>query len=399
MKRLSVVLPTYNEKANITQTIEKVLAQQESLPGWEIDIVVADDIRSSDNIENVVKTLAKKNRHIHLIKVEPGLGVGLIKGHEFALKNLHPDILAQLDADGQVVPDVINRLVKAIEEGNNLAIGSRFVAGGKNQLSFARRLFTYSASLFCRFVVGPWDIKEVTNSARAFTPDLFKRLNFVRLPWKEQTFIVQPAFLHEAILAGARYKEVPLVFKDRLEGYSKNKVFNYSYDVFTYCIDVRLHAWGMDIPFFKITRRAKTLVKFGLVGFVGTLVDFLFYKIFINAFYFTPATAKAFSTEIAIVNNFLLNNYWTFKYRKTKTSAWQKMGIFNIVSLGGLIIGVLIVKFLHLTYGDGSVNVFGRPVAFNNFYFFATIPPVMVWNFLVNHLVTWRRQEDQFLVN
>lgn len=394
MKRVSVVLPTYNEKANIIQTIEKVLAQQKSLPGWEIDIIVADDIRSSDGTEKIVKALAQKNKLIHFIRVEPGLGVGLIKGHKFALEKLHPDILAQLDADGQVVPDVLVRLVKAIEEGNSLAIGSRFVVGGKNQLSFVRRLFTYGASLFFRFIVGPWNIKEVTNSARAFTPKLFKNINLERLPWRERTFIVQPAFLHEAILAGANYKEVPLVFKNRLEGYSKNKVFNYTYDIITYCIDVRLHQWGVNFPFFRLTRRAKTFVKFGLVGFVGTLVDFLFYKIFINSFSFNPATAKAFSTEIAIMNNFLLNNYWTFRYRKTGTSLWQKLGIFNLVSLGGLVIGVLIVKFLHLTYGDGFINVFGRPVAFNNFYFFATIPPVMIWNFLINHFVTWRRQED-----
>ncbi|OGE72425.1 hypothetical protein A3H40_04235 [Candidatus Daviesbacteria bacterium RIFCSPLOWO2_02_FULL_38_15] len=395
MKRVSVVLPTYNEQANITQTIEKVLVQQKNLPGWEIDIIVADDIRSSDNTEKIVKTMAKKNKRIHFIQAEPGLGVGLIKGHEFALEKLHPDILAQLDADGQVVPDVLVRLIKAVEEeGYNLVIGSRFVSGGKNQLSFIRKLFTYGASLFYRLIVGPWDIKEVTNSARAFTPDLFKRLNLVRLPWREQTFIVQPAFLHEAILAGAKYKEVPLVFKNRLEGYSKNKVFNYTYDIITYCLDARLHNWGVNLPFFRITRRAKTLVKFGLVGFVGTMVDFLFYKIFINFFGVPPATSKTFSTEIAIINNFLLNNFWTFRYRKAKTNIWQKMGIFNIVSLGGLIIGVLIVKFLHLSYGDGFVNVFGRPVAFNNFYFFATIPPVMIWNFLVNHFVTWRRQED-----
>src|SRR3989338_1320381 len=232
MKRVSVVLPTYNEQANITQTIEKVLVKQKNLPGWEIDIIVADDIRSSDNTEKIVKTMAKKNKRIHFIQAEPGLGVGLIKGHEFALEKLHPDILAQLDADGQVVPDVLVRLIKAVEEeGYNLVIGSRFVSGGKNQLSFIRKLFTYGASLFYRLIVGPWDIKEVTNSARAFTPDLFKRLNLVRLPWREQTFIVQPAFLHEAILAGAKYKEVPLVFKNRLEGYSKNKVFNYTYDI------------------------------------------------------------------------------------------------------------------------------------------------------------------------
>lgn len=394
MKRVTVVLPTYNEKANITRTVEKVLEQQNYLPGFEINIIIADDIRSSDGTEQIARELVKKDSKVHFIKVEPGLGVGLIKGHQYALDHLHPDIMAQLDADGQVVPDVLVRLIETIEAGYSLAIGSRFVSGGKNQLSFARRLFTYGASIFYRFMVGPWDIKEVTNSARAFTPELFKEINLERLPWRERTFIVQPAFLHEAILAGAEYKEVPLVFKNRLEGYSKNKVFNYSYDVVAYCLDVKLHQLGVNIPFFRISRRAKTLVKFSLVGAAGTLVDFIFYKVFINIFSLTPATSKGFSTEIAIINNFILNNYWTFRYRKTKTNIWQKLGIFNVVSLGGLVIGVLIVKYLHLTYGDGFIYVFGRHIAYNNFYFFATIPPVMLWNFTVNHFITWRNQED-----
>lgn len=394
MKIVSVVLPTYNERANIERTIEKVLEQEKNLPGWQIRIVVADDIRSSDGTEQIVKQIIQKNRSVDLIKVEPGLGVGLIEGHRYALEHLRPDILAQLDADGQVVPDVLVRLVKTIEEGYSLAIGSRFTKGGKNQLSFVRRIFTYGASVFSRLMVGPWDIGEVTNSARAFTPVLFKRINFDRLPWKEKTFIVQPAFLHEAIVAGAKYKEVPLVFKNRLEGYSKNKVFNYTYDVITYSLDVRLHEWGINIPFFLLAGRAKTLVKFSLVGVVGTLVDFFFYKLFINYIHFNPATSKGFSTEVAIINNFMLNNYWTFRYRKTKTNIWQKLGIFNLVSLGGLIIGVLIVKFLHMTYGDGFVYIFGRHVAYNNFYFFATIPPVMLWNFTVNHLITWRHSDD-----
>lgn len=394
MKRVSVVLPTYNEKANIEKTVEKVLEQEKNLPGWEIHVIIADDIRSSDGTEEIVKKIAEANKKVHFIKVEPSLGVGLIEGHQYALAHLHPDVLAQLDADGQVVPDVIVRLVNTIEGGYSLAIGSRFIEGGKNQLSFVRRIFSYGASIFYRLMVGPWDIREVTNSARAFTPELFKKINLERLPWRERTFIVQPAFLHEAILAGAKYKEVPLIFKNRLEGYSKNKVFNYSYDVIAYGLDIRLKRWGIKVPVYRLSRRAKTLVKFSLVGFVGTLVDFLFYKILINYLSLTPATAKGFSTEIAIINNFILNNYWTFRYRKTKTNIWQKLGIFNAVSLGGLIIGVLIVKFLHSTYGDGFIYVFGRHIAYNNFYFFATIPPVMLWNFAVNHLVTWRNQED-----
>src|SRR3989338_22248 len=162
MKKLTVVLPTYNENANIKRIVEKVFEQEKNLPGWEINIVIADDIRSSDETEQIAKELVKKNRNVHFIKVEPGLGVGLIKGHQYALTHLKPDILAQLDADGQVVPDVLIRLVKAIEEGNSLSICSRFVSGGKNPLSFMRRLFTSGASIFYRIIVGPWDIREVT---------------------------------------------------------------------------------------------------------------------------------------------------------------------------------------------------------------------------------------------
>ncbi|MBU1000808.1 glycosyltransferase [Patescibacteria group bacterium] len=393
-KIISVVLPTYNEKATIEKTVKKVLEQEKELPGFEINIIIADDIRSLDGTEQIAKNLVLQDKRIHFIKVEPGLGVGLIEGHKYALNHLRPSILAQLDADGQVEPDVLVRLVGAIEDGYSLAIGSRFVSGGKNQLSFIRRLFTYGASTFFRIMVGPWDIREVTNSARALTPALFKKISLKKLPWKEQTFIVQPAFLHEAIVAGAKYKEVPLVFKNRLEGYSKNKVFNYSYDVISYCLDIKLHKLGLNIPLFRLSRRAKTLIKFSLVGAVGTIVDFLFYKIFINCLALTPAVAKGFSAEIAILNNFILNNYWTFRYRKTKTNLWQKLGIFNLVSLGGLAIGVLIVKYLHLTYGDGFIYIFGRHIAYNNFYFFATIPPVMIWNFTINHLVTWRHQKD-----
>lgn len=394
MKKVSVVLPTYNEKANIEKTIYKVLEQQKNLPGWEMHVIVADDIRSTDDLEKEVKRLMTKNKKIHFLKAEPGLGVGLVEGHKYALERINPDILAQLDADGQVVPDVLVRLVETIEQGYNLAIGSRFVEGGKNQLSFARRFFSYGASAVCRILMGPWDIKEFTNSARAFTPELFKKLNFNRLPWKEKTFIIQPAFLHEAILSSAKYKEVPLVFKNRLEGYSKNKVFNYTYDVFSYCLEARLHSLGINLPLFRISRRAKTFVKFSLVGVVGTIVDFTFYKVFINFFSNTPATAKGMSAEIAIINNFVFNNYWTFRYRKTKTNFWQKLGIFNLVSLGGLVIGVLIVKYLHISFGDGFINILGRPIAYNNFYFFATIPPVMIWNFAVNHFITWRHSDD-----
>lgn len=392
-KKVVVLLPTFNEKNNVEKAVNAVLAQENNLSGWEVEVLIADS-KSPDGTGEVARCLASKNAKVHYVSTGRGLGVGLIEGHQYSIKNLHPDVLAQMDADGQVGFDVLPRLVAAIEEGYDLALGSRLIKGGTNNLSPVRRLFTAGSSWVSRILIGPFDIKEVTNSARAFTPELFQKINLQRLPWREQTFIVQPAFLHEAVLAGAKYKEVPLVFGDRAEGYSKNKVFNYTYDVITYALDARLHQWGFNIPFFKLTRKAKTFIKFGLVGVVGTIVDFFFYKLFINQFLVAPATSKGFSAEIAILNNFMLNNFWTFRYRKTNTNFWQKLGIFNLVSLGGLAIGVLIVKLLHSIFGDGFL-VFGNfKIAYNNFYFFATIPPVLIWNFVVNHLITWRKQNE-----
>lgn len=394
MRKLTVVLPTYNEKSNIESFADSVLAQEKKIPGYRVEVVIVDS-QSPDGTGEVAKKLAKENPRIHYLSVGRGLGVALIKGHQYAISHIKPDILAQLDADGQVEVEILPKLVKSIEEGYDLAIGSRFVKGGKNKLSFSRRLFSAGASFISRAIMGPWDIQEFTNSARAFTPALFKKIDLKRLPWEEQTFIIQPAFLNEAVLAGARYKEVPLVFKTRSDGYSKNKTVNYTYDVITYAIDARLHKMGINFPFFKATRRAKTLIKFGVVGLTGTVIDFAFYKFFIWEFGVPPATSKGFSTEIAIISNFIFNNAWTFRHRKTSTSLFRKFITFQIVSLGGLLIAVGIVKLLDSMFGHGFVDLGIRKLAYNNFYFFATIPFVMSWNFIVNHFITWKHEEAE----
>lgn len=393
MRKVVVVLPTFNEKANIAKFAEEVLDQEKNLPGYRIEVLIVDS-RSPDGTGGIARKLSQENSRVHFLEVGRGLGVALIEGHKYSIAHLKPDILAQLDADGQVEVSIIPRLVKTIGEGYDLAIGSRFVEGGKNNLSLSRKLFSSGASLICRIIMGPWGIREFTNSARAFTPKLFSKINFDRLPWREKTFIIQPAFLNEAILAGCNYKEVPLVFKNRAEGYSKNKTLNYTYDVITYSIDARLNRWGINFPFFKATRRAKTIIKFGVVGFTGTAVDFLFYKLFIWYLGMPPATSKGFSTEIAIINNFTLNNTWTFRHRKTSKNIFQRFFSFQLISLVGLGMAVLIVKGLDSVFGNGFVDLGFRKLAYNNFYFFATIPPVMAWNFLVNHFFTWRHERD-----
>lgn len=256
MKKIVVLLPTLNEVDNIKDSVEGILKQEKEIVGWKIEVLIADS-GSSDGTAEVAKKLASKNPQVHMINVGKGLGVGLIEGHLYSIKHLRPQILAQIDSDGQIEPTVLPKLVRTIEAGYDLALGSRFIKGGKNQISLLGRFFSKASSWFCKIIMGPSNINEFNTLTRAFTPDLFKKINLERLPWKEQTFIVQPAFLNEAILAGAKYKEVPIICKERLKNYSKNKIVNYAYDVITYALDVRLKKLGLSIPLFKFSRKLK----------------------------------------------------------------------------------------------------------------------------------------------
>lgn len=245
MKKLVVLLPTYNEVDNIEDCVEGILKQEKKIRGWKVEILIVDGGSLDGTIEKANK-IVSENPRIHLLIVERGLGVGLIKGHLYSINHFHPQILAQIDSDGQIEPDALPRLVKTIESGYNLALGSRFVEGGKNQISLLGRFLSKGSSWFCRLIMGPIDISEFNTLTRAFTPQLFKKINLKKIPWKKQSFIIMPAFLNEAILAGAKYKEVPIICKRRLRNYSKNKILNYTYDIITYALAVRCRKWGLS---------------------------------------------------------------------------------------------------------------------------------------------------------
>lgn len=393
MKKVVIVTPTYNEKASIEKVVELILEQNKKMPNFDIHVLIADS-HSPDGTGEIAKKLVKKNDHVHFLDVvERGLGLAIVKGYEYALKNLKADVLMQIDADLQHDPNDIPKFLQKIDEGYEYIQGSRFIKGGKNDISLIRQLFTFGSSVVMRLSTGIWQISDFTPSFKAYTKDLYLRMNWEAVPWHGTTFLIQPAAVVEAKRAEAKMIEVPIKFSERGADRSKNEIANYIIDILGYGMEVRLSMWGIKFPVLFWARRSKTFLKFGTVGFIGTVVDFIFYNIFISAFGIMPATAKAFSTEIAILNNFSLNNLWTFKKRKTSTNIWQKLVIFNIVSFGGLAIGVLIVKFLHILYGDGVWQFGFLKLQYYNLYFFATIPPVMTWNFFMNHFFTWKREE------
>ncbi len=394
MKRVVVVAPTFNEKGSIEEAIKLILEQNGKVPGFEIHVLVVDS-HSPDGTGEIAKHLADKDPKAHFLDVvERGLGLAIIKGYDYALTKLDADVLMQIDADLQHDPNDIPKFLEKINEGYEYIQGSRFIRGGENDISLMRQLFSFGSSMVMRILTGIWQISDFTPSFKAYTKDLYQRMDWASVPWHGTTFLIQPAAVVEASRAGAKMTEVPIVFRKRGADRSKNEVANYVIDIFGYGFEVFFSRFGIKLPILYWARRSKTFIKFGTVGFVGTLVDFFFYKVFIAAFGFLPPGAKLISTTIAVQNNFLFNNMWTFKKRKTKNSITVRWLVFNIVSSGGVVISYGIVFFLHKLYGDGFWWFGNIHIAYNNAYFFATIPLVMTWNFLMNHYVTWKREED-----
>ncbi len=394
IKKVVVVAPTYNEKGSIKKVVELIAAQNGKVRGFEVHVLIVDS-HSPDGTGEIAERLVKENKNVHFLDVkERGLGLAIIFGYEYALEKLNADVLMQIDADLQHDPNDIPKFLEKIDEGYNYVQGSRFVKGGSNDISAMRRLFSFGSSWVCRLLTGIWQISDFTPSFKAYTKELYLKMDKTAIPWHGTTFLIQPAAIVEAYRAHAKMTEVPIIFRKRGADRSKNEIVNYIIDIIAYGLEVRFSIWGIKFPVLYWARRSKVFIKFGTVGFIGTIIDFIFYNIFISFFGIRPATSKAISTEIAILNNFSWNNLWTFKKRKTKNTLWQKLLLFNFVSFGGLIIGVLIIKFLHILYGDGYINLWLVNIPYYNLYFFATIPPVMTWNFLMNHFVTWKRDTD-----
>ncbi len=371
--KLVVNIPTYNEKDNIEACIKNVLAQSKNLKGIDLAILVSDS-HSPDGTGEIVKRISRTNPKVHYLDVkERGLGVGIVKGHRYAIDKLKADILAQMDGDLSHDPSSLPQMVAEIEKGYDLVNGSRMIKGGKNFLGWHRRLFTRGSALYCMLSWGTFNLTEYTNSYRVFTKELFQKIDFSKVPWKSKTYIIQPAFLYAAIKVGAKIKEVPITFRDRKKGYSKAKIIAYIFDVLRFGVKVRLE-------------KSATFIKFLIVGtcsyfinalFLGLLSDGQIYSLKVlqtPILNFLPPVgfghkllfayldrlflASVISNEIAIVFNFIAHENWTFKNRLHKGLALLRFIKFNFSSIASPIISIVTIQiFVHYLGLDKQIGL------------------------------------------
>ncbi|MBI4037470.1 glycosyltransferase [Candidatus Curtissbacteria bacterium] len=358
--RLVVNLPTYNEKENIEEIIKKVLHEQKNLKNIDLHVLVSDS-HSPDGTAEVVKKISKNNPKVHYLDVKiRGLGVGIVKGHRFAIDKLKADLLAQLDADLSHDPASLPQMVGLIKKGYDLVNGSRMAKGGQNLLGWHRRLFTRGSALYCKLTWGTFSLTEYTNSYRVFTKKLFEKIDFNKVPWKSKTYIIQPSFLYAALTAGAKIKEVPIIFKDRKNGYSKAQIIYYILDVLRFGLKVRL-------------QKSRTFAKFLIVGALGYFLNSaalgllnrgqiyslqLFPEPLLGFLPSIPDAPKIIfltidrlliasiiSIELSIISNFLFHENWTFKDRSHKGSPFLRFLKFNFTSLGSPTIQLASILF------------------------------------------------------
>ena len=351
--RLVVNIPTLNENDNIEEVVKRVLSTAKKIDNVDTHVLVSDS-HSTDGTAEKVKKLSQFNPKIHYLNVkEKGLGIGLIKGHRFAIDRLKADILAQLDADLSHNPEDLPGMVEYIKQGYDLVNGSRLMKGGKNLLGWHRRLFTRGSAFFCKFSWGTFNLTEYTTSYRVFTKKLFEKIDFKKVPWRSKTYIIQPSFLYAAFISGARIKEVPITFKDRKKGYSKAKIMAYTFDVLRFGIKVRL-------------TQSKMFIKFLIVGSGGYLINAVTLgllnrgQIYSTTVFSKPILSNIpthelapkllffsfdrllissiIAIELSIIFNFVFHERWTFKSRAHVGLIILRFAKFNITSFGSPLI-------------------------------------------------------------
>lgn len=323
MKKVVVVAPTFNEKGEIENLVNKVFEQAKNLVNWELFLLIVDS-QSKDGTVEKIKKLQKKFPNLHLLETEKeGLGKAYLKGFKYCEEKINPYLVIQIDADGQHDPAKIPQFIRKIEQGADFVVGTRYSQGGSIPKNWGlhRKILSIGANTVVKLGFMKLNVTEWTNGYRAIKMWVVK--NAYDHLKNYSGYVFQVAFLDFAIKNNAILGEIPIHFKERTTGISKINAFQYSFQTLLYVFN------------------NSSFIKFVIVGLFGFGVDFMFAYLFINQFKIAKTTANMLSAELAIVSNFILNNFWSFKDKKIIGGLFAyliKFITFNFISSGSIII-------------------------------------------------------------
>jgi dolichol-phosphate mannosyltransferase len=215
-----VIIPTYNERENISMMLDTVFA----LPK-DFDVLIVDD-GSPDGTAEIVKNLQETynsptETRLHLIQRQgkQGLGTAYIAGFNYGLKNGY-DFLLEMDCDFSHDPkDLVHLYLECAEFGQDLSIGSRY-ASGVNVVNWpmGRVLMSYFASIYVRIITG-MPIADTTAGFVCYRRKVLETIHLDEIRFVGYAFQIEMKFL--AWKYGFKLKEVPIIFTERTRGVSK----------------------------------------------------------------------------------------------------------------------------------------------------------------------------------
>ena len=205
-EKISVVIPTYNEAENIKKIIPRI---DKILKDYDYEILVVDD-SSPDGTAKIAKRLSKQYP-VRVLKREKKLGLASAILHGF--KNANGDVLGVIDADLQHPPEYMKEFIRAIEGGYDIAIGSRYIEGGRVEgWSWTRKMVSKGAIMLAKPLIR--GVKDPISGYFFLKKDVIEGVEFNPTGYKLSL---------EILVKGKweRIKEIPYTFKIREKGKSK----------------------------------------------------------------------------------------------------------------------------------------------------------------------------------
>ena len=362
--KFSLIIPTFNESQNIAEIID-ILSQilDRTIP-QEYELIVVDD-DSPDRTWELASQLIPQYPQLRVIRreTERGLSTAVIRGWQAA----QGEILGVIDADLQHPPEILIQLWREIERGAELAVASRNVdGGGVSEWSMARRFLSRGAQIL-GLVILPEVIGRLSDPMSGYF--MVRRS---AIAGKQLSPVGYKILIEVAARGQIRWiSETGYVFRERVAGASKVTWKQYV-EYIQHLVKLRFSLW-------PVTR----FLRFGVVGFSGVFVDMGIFYLLRTVLGLALTRSAIFSSEIAIINNFLWNDLWTFGDISSKQQGnrkrFRRFLKFNLVCMAGLILNVLIVNFL---FNIAHINEYLAKLI--------AIAMITFLNFWLNVKLSWR---------
>jgi dolichol-phosphate mannosyltransferase len=368
--RLSLVIPTFNERRNLADLVAQLTALLDPELGDDYELIVVDD-DSADRTWELAAELAATYPKLRVLRreTERGLSTAVIRGWQIA----RGEVLAVIDADLQHPPEVTVELWRAMARGADLAVGSRHIeGGGVSDWSLLRRMLSRGAQLL-GLILLPGVLGRVSDPMSGYFMVRREAIAGVAMHPLGYKILVE-------VIGRGKVRwiaEVGYLFRERQEGQSKVTWRIY--------LDYLRHLVRLRLAALSTTR----FLRFALVGASGVVVDMavLFLLSDPRSLGFGLTRSKVVAAELAIINNFLWNDAWTFRdlvgAQRGPHHKFRRLLKFNAICGIGLVLNVLL---LNIQFNVFHINRYVANLV--------AIGVVTAWNFWLNLKLSWRDSGD-----